>query len=123
MRDSVWAAVRSCAVVVIAACGSGGGDGNENLVSIDVEPANATLTFTGRGVTWFGPTGPTRGRAKVYVDGKLVRTVDLRRSAFHARSAVYSKRWSSSRTHTIRVVVLGTSGRSMVAIDDFGIAK
>ena len=85
--------------------------------------ASATLTFTGSGVTWFGPTGPTRGKAKVYIDGRLVRTVDLRRSTFHARSAVYSKRWSTSRTHTIRIVVLGTSGRSMVAIDDVGIAK
>ena len=85
--------------------------------------ASATLTFTGRGVSWYGPTGPTRGKAKVYLDGKLVRTVDLRRSTFHARSVVYSKRWSASRTHTIRIVVVGTSGRSTVAIDDLGITK
>ena len=85
--------------------------------------ASATLTFTGRGVTWYGPTGPTRGRAKVYVDGKLVRTVDLRRSTFHARAAVYSKRWSTARTHSIKIVVLRTRGRSMVAIDGFGIVK
>ena len=85
--------------------------------------ASATLTFTGRGVTWYGPTGPTRGKAKVYVDGKLVRTVDLRRSTFHARAAVYSKRWSTARKHTIKIVVLRTSGRSMVAIDGFGIVK
>jgi hypothetical protein len=85
--------------------------------------ASATLTFTGRGVTWYGPTGPTRGKAKVYLDGKLVRTVDLRRSTFHPRAAVFSKRWSAARKHTIRIVVLGTSGRSMVAIDDFGFRK
>ena len=85
--------------------------------------ASATLTFPGRGVTWFGPTGPTRGRAKVYVDGRLVKTVDLRRSGFRARAAVFSKRWSTTRKHTIRIVVLGTPGRSMVAIDDIGIRK
>jgi hypothetical protein len=85
--------------------------------------ASASLTFTGRGVTWFGPTGPTRGRAKVYIDGRLVRTVDLRRSAFHVRSTVFSKRWSTARKHTVRIVVLGTRGRAMVAIDDFGIVK
>jgi hypothetical protein len=85
--------------------------------------ASATLTFTGRGVTWYGPTGPTRGKARVYVDGRLVKTVDLRGSTFRARGAVFSKRWSSSKRHTIRIVVLGTSGRAMVAIDDFGIAK
>ena len=85
--------------------------------------ASATMTFTGRGVTWYGPTGPTRGKAKVYVDGRLVKTVDLRSSGFHPRSAVFSKRWSTARRHTIRIVVLGTSGRAMVAIDDFGIRK
>jgi hypothetical protein len=36
---------------VIAACGPGGDDGNGDLVSIDVEPANATLTFTGSPVS------------------------------------------------------------------------
>ncbi|HSL76719.1 MAG TPA: hypothetical protein VK867_07235 [Candidatus Limnocylindrales bacterium] len=85
--------------------------------------ATATMTFTGRGVTWYGPTGPTRGKAKVYVDGRLVTTVDLRRSGFHARAAVFSKRWATSRRHTIRIVVVGTSGRSMVAIDEFAIRK
>jgi hypothetical protein len=85
--------------------------------------ASATLTFTGRGVIWYGPTGPTRGKAKVYIDGRLVRTVDLRRSAFHSRSTVFSKRWSTARKHSVRIVVLGTRGRAMVAIDDFGIIK
>jgi hypothetical protein len=85
--------------------------------------ASATLRFTGRGVAWQGPTGPTRGKAKVYLDGKLVRTVDLRRSSFTPRSTLFSKRWSSSRTHMIRIVVLGTSGRAMVAIDGFAITK
>jgi hypothetical protein len=85
--------------------------------------ASATMTFTGRGVIWYGPTGPTRGKAKVYVDGRLVKTVDLRGSGFRARAAVFSKRWSSARRHTIRIVVLGTAGRPMVAIDDFGIQK
>jgi Transglycosylase-like domain len=85
--------------------------------------ASATLTFTGRGIAWHGPTGPTRGQAKVYIDGKLVKTVDLRSSSFHARSTVFSRRWSSARKHTIRIVVVGTSGRAMVAIDGFAVTK
>jgi hypothetical protein len=85
--------------------------------------ASARLTFVGKGVTWYGPTGPTRGQAKIYLDGKLIRSVDLRTSTFDARSAVYSKRWSTARAHTLRIVVVGTRGRAMVAIDDFGIIK
>lgn len=85
--------------------------------------ASAMLTFTGRRVVWYGPTGPTRGKARVYVDGKAVRTVDLRRRTFDPRAAIYSKRWSRSGKHTLRIVVLGTTGRPMVAIDDFAITR
>jgi hypothetical protein len=85
--------------------------------------ASATLTFTGRRVVWYGPTGPTRGKARVYVDGKAVRTVDLRRRSFDPRAALYSTRWSKSGRHTLRIVVLGTTGRPMVAIDDFAITR
>jgi hypothetical protein len=85
--------------------------------------ASATLRFTGRGVTWHGPTGPTRGKADVFIDGRRVKTVDLRRGSFDARAALFAKRWSSAGIHTIQIVVRGTSGRSMVAIDGFTIVR
>jgi hypothetical protein len=85
--------------------------------------ASATLTFTGRRVVWYGPAGPTRGKARIYVDGKAARTVDLRRRSFDPRAALYSTRWSKRGRHTLRIVVLGTSGRPMVAIDDFAITR
>src|SRR5262245_14428924 len=31
--------------------------------------ATATTTFTAMAVAWAGPVGPTRGKAKVYIDG------------------------------------------------------
>jgi hypothetical protein len=85
--------------------------------------ASASLTFTGRRITWHGPVGPTRGRAAVYLDGRLVKTVDLRRGTFDARATVFTRRWSKTGTHTVRVVVLSTHGRPMVAIDDFAIVR
>jgi hypothetical protein len=36
---------------------------------------------------------------------------------------VFTRRWSTAGTHTIRIVVLGTRGRPMVAIDDFAIVR
>lgn len=81
--------------------------------------ASATFTFTGRSVTWNGPTGPTRGKAKVYVDNRYVKTVDLRTGSFDARATLFRRSWSKAATHTIRIVVVGTSGRPMIAIDDF----
>ena len=37
-------------------------------------------------VAWNGPTGPTRGQAKVYIDGKDVKTVDLYRAHVRRRA-------------------------------------
>jgi hypothetical protein len=41
-----------------------------------VEGATATFTFTGRGVGFVTTLASTRGRVKVYVDGRYVRTLD-----------------------------------------------
>jgi len=79
--------------------------------------ATATFTFTGRSVAWIGPLGPTRGRARVLVDGVSVGTVDLRRSSFRARATVFRKAWASASAHTVTIQVIG-SGRP-VAIDEF----
>lgn len=74
----------------------------------------ATMTFTGTGIAWVGPVGPTRGKAKVYVDGKLAATVNLRRSNFDARTILFAKALKAGE-HTIRIVVT-TSGKP-VALD------
>jgi len=78
--------------------------------------ASATLTFTGRGIAWIGPVGPTRGTARVYLDGKYVKTVDLRRSTFRARNLLFAKPFATAGQHTLRIVV-SSSGRP-VAIDE-----
>jgi hypothetical protein len=78
--------------------------------------ASATFTFTGTGIAWFGPVGPTRGKARIYVDGNAIGTVDLRRSSFRARSLLYARPLVAGR-HTLKIVVI-SSGKP-VAIDDF----
>ncbi len=81
--------------------------------------ATATFTFTGRAVTWYGPAGSTRGQAKVFVDGTYAKTVDFHRGSFTARFAAFKRSWSTSGSHSIRIVVVGTAGHPMVAIDEF----
>ena len=39
--------------------------------------ASVRLTFDGPGVDWIAVAGPDRGRAQIFVDGTLLRTVDL----------------------------------------------
>jgi len=85
--------------------------------------ASTEFMFTGRKIVWYGPEGPTRGKAKVYIDGTYIKTVDTGNGSFLARSALFAYRWSSPGEHTIRIVVVGTSGRPMVALDEFQITR
>ena len=83
--------------------------------------ATATLSFTGSRVSWFGPVGPTRGRARISIDGHVVKTVDLHRSNFDARAALFSRSWKHAGSHTLTIEVLGSKGHPMVAIDGFDV--
>jgi hypothetical protein len=85
--------------------------------------ATATFAFTGRKVVWNGPTGPTRGQAHIYVDGKYVTTVNTHRRSFDARSALFRTGWKTAGEHTLKIVVVSTKGHPMVAIDDFLVVK
>jgi hypothetical protein len=82
--------------------------------------AAATLTFNGTGIAWIGPVGPTRGSARVYIDGRAVTTIDLRRSTFQARKLLFSKALPAGQ-HTLKIVV--TSSGRPVAIDDLVVGR
>lgn len=81
--------------------------------------ASATLRFTGLSAAWRGPVGPTRGQAKIYVDGVYRKTVDLYNSTFVASRSLYTATFATNATRTLKIVVSGTSGRPVVAIDAF----
>ena len=81
--------------------------------------AAATFTFTGRSVGWVAAVGPTRGSARVYVDGVLRSTVSLYASTTAYRRVVFTTSWPSQGIHTVRIVVLGTAGHPRVDVDAF----
>jgi len=87
--------------------------------------ANAYVEFhrAAMAMAVVGRRGPTSGKAKVYVDGVLVSTIDLYRSTSQSRVVLFSHAWSTVATHTVRVVVVGTAGRPRVDIDAFAIAR
>jgi hypothetical protein len=82
--------------------------------------ASASLTFRGTGIAWIGPVGPTRGTARVYVDGKPIATVNLRASTFQPRRILFARALSQGK-HTLRIVVTST-GRP-VAIDELIVGR
>ncbi|MFI8811185.1 N-acetylmuramoyl-L-alanine amidase [Streptomyces sp. NPDC055082] len=79
--------------------------------------AALTWTFTGRSVAWVVSRASTSGIAYVYVDGVKVATVDLKSSSTKYRDAIWTKSWSSSAKHTVKIVVAGTKGRPTVTTD------
>ncbi|MBI5234350.1 MAG: SBBP repeat-containing protein, partial [Deltaproteobacteria bacterium] len=87
--------------------------------------AKATFTFTGKGVKWYAAKANLLGKAKVYIDGVLQTTVDLYSSTSKVKQVVYTKTWTSSGSHTIRIDVTGTknvnSTNTYIDIDAFEI--
>jgi GH25 family lysozyme M1 (1,4-beta-N-acetylmuramidase) len=88
------------------------------------EGAAARIAFDGTGIDWTTVTGPDRGRARLFVDGELLRTVDL----FSATRVVGEVRridGLADAPHVLRIVVTGrarpaATGTS-VAVDRFDV--
>lgn len=80
--------------------------------------ATASITFTGSRIAWYGPVGPTRGKARISIDGEVVKTVNLKRSSFDPSTILYSASWKTAGRHTLVIEVIATSGKGLVAIDE-----
>ena len=81
--------------------------------------ATVTLRMTGRSFAWVASTGPTRGSARVYVNGKFVGSVNLNSASNSARQIVFSMRWSTANARTILIRVNGTRRHPRVDLDAF----
>jgi uncharacterized protein YigE (DUF2233 family) len=79
--------------------------------------ATASFSAEAWSIAWITAVGPDRGRADVFVDGTLVKTVDLLRTVRGARRIGYVRSWSTLATHTVTVRVAGTVGRPRVDVD------
>ncbi|MFF2412502.1 N-acetylmuramoyl-L-alanine amidase [Streptomyces sp. NPDC058092] len=79
--------------------------------------ASLSWTFTGRSVALVASRAATSGQVYVYVDGVKVSTVDLKSSTTKYRDALWTKSWSASAKHTVKIVVVATSGRPTITTD------
>jgi bacillopeptidase F len=95
-------------------------DGSTRYAS--AQGRSAALAFTGRQIALVSTRGPNRGRAKIFVDGALVETVDLYAPTFQSRRVVFTELWGSADPHTIAVKVItrnASSSGSRVDLDAF----
>ncbi|HEV8564794.1 MAG TPA: GH25 family lysozyme [Actinomycetota bacterium] len=114
LRKNPKASASTWSSVVNASAGGGA------YVVSDVAGASASLSFTGTGATLITVRGPGTGRAEIWVDGTLIRTVDL-----YAASNEFGVQRTVSGfvdgPHVVTVIVLGThraiASGSAVAVD------
>jgi alpha-tubulin suppressor-like RCC1 family protein len=79
--------------------------------------AQVRFTFRGRQFAWVAPTGPTRGAARIYVNGRLVATVSLYSATPTSRKIVWLASWPTQANRTITIRVVGTRGRPRIDLD------
>ena len=85
--------------------------------------ATASITFTGKRIWWIAAADPSFGRAHVSIDGNVVKMVDLGAPFGRTRTTAFVHAFAKAGTHTLRVTVLGTTGRARVNVDAFAVSQ
>lgn len=83
--------------------------------------ASISWTFTGRSVAWIVSRASTSGQAYIYIDGVRAALIDLRSGSTLYRQAIWTRTWSSSGRHTLKIIVAGTSGRPTITTDGIAV--
>lgn len=83
------------------------------------ERPGATITFSvvGRGVALRVPVGPTRGQARVRIDGGPAIMIDEYARHFSPAVILLVARWDAPGRHEVAIEVVGTAGRETVSVD------
>lgn len=85
--------------------------------------ASVTFTWGARDLAWVAERGPDHGKARVYIDGILIRTVDLYAASPQPRRMVFTRHFATLGTHTIRIVGLATAGRPTTSFDGLAVLR
>lgn len=84
---------------------------------------SASLTFVGNRVGWLSRLGSTSGIARVYINGVLVKTINLNSATTEDRKLVFVRTFSTIGTRTIKIVVAGTAGHPRVTLDQIFVLR
>ncbi len=83
------------------------------------EGARVAITFDGSAIAVVGPRGPGRGKARVFVDGKLAAVINLHANKPISRQVLFTQAWRDAEKHVVALEVVGTSGHPRVTVDAF----
>ena len=85
--------------------------------------ASVKLTFRGRAMVWIAERGPDHGSARVYIDGRYIRTVNLVNPTNDPRRIVFRQAWAGVGDHRIKIVLDGPADHPIVSLDGFAILR
>jgi hypothetical protein len=80
------------------------GDYRDDVHYATADGAAIDFTFQGNGIEWWTALGPDQGEADVYVDGKLVRRVNLGNEVRVTAQQVFNAPGLKNGQHTLRIV-------------------
>jgi hypothetical protein len=80
------------------------GDYRDDIHATKADGAAVGLTFTGTGVEWSTALAPDQGDADVYLDGKLVRRVNLHNDTRVTNRTVFTATGLRNAQHVVRIV-------------------
>ncbi|TDW21831.1 X2-like carbohydrate binding domain-containing protein [Kribbella kalugense] len=80
------------------------GDYRDDIHAAQANGAAVSFTFTGTGVGWSTALAPDQGNADVYIDGKLVKRVNLHGDARLTNQQVFNATGLKNAQHTLRIV-------------------
>jgi subtilisin family serine protease len=81
------------------------------------------LTFTGHQVAVVGPKSLKRGKARVYIDGIYVTTINMKSTTSLYRQVVFTHSFPAGGTHRITLQPTGTTSYPLFRLDAFVISK
>jgi alpha-galactosidase len=80
------------------------GDYRDDIHATTANGAAVDFTFTGTGVAWSTELAPDQGNADVFIDGKLVRRVNLHGDVRLTNQQVFDATGLKNGPHTLRIV-------------------
>jgi len=85
--------------------------------------AQATISFTGTGISWIGARGPQTGIARVTLDGVVVPPIDTYSATEQIQAEIFTKQGMADTTHTLTIEVTGeqnaASTSPLIIVDGF----
>jgi hypothetical protein len=84
--------------------------GGGSVQTANTTPAKISITTKGHAAALVAKTGPGMGRAKVFIDGRHVATIDLDRNTVDERKLVWAKNWYVAKSRTISVKAVNSGG-------------